>query len=83
MSSTKCDFVRVKEYELLKVEGGIGMMEKEEQIVNERFAQVMQKIAFLAELKKYFYQRDSISFDEVLEEEKYYLVELQKLLNSD
>lgn len=59
------------------------MMEKEEQIVNERFAQVMQKIAFLAELKKYFYQRDSISFDEVLEEEKYYLVELQKLLNSD
>lgn len=59
------------------------MMEKEEQISNERFAQVMQKIAFLAELKKYFYQQDCISFDEVLQEEKYYLVELQKLLNSD
>ncbi|EAC9862493.1 hypothetical protein LP21_03145 [Listeria monocytogenes] len=58
-------------------------MNIEEQISNEQFIQVTRKIAFLAELKKYFYYQDNLSLDEVLREEHYYISELRKRIKKN
>ncbi|MDB1681424.1 hypothetical protein PMU71_03105 [Enterococcus durans] len=54
-------------------------MDFKEKIKNDQLLIVIKKLAFLGELKKYFYEKDLISLEDILNEETYYLQEMKRL----